>query len=87
MDAVQTSVSTADNLIQLFPNPASSWVYVKSILNNPAKQVQVYDAAGRLVTLLSGQSPTLDVSDLSAGFYSLRIIRDGDVEVAHLAVK
>lgn len=56
----------------VFPNPASSLVYLKDIAN--VQTVVVTDLQGRTVKTVNQTSNTLDVSDLMVGNYILTIV-------------
>jgi DNA/RNA endonuclease YhcR with UshA esterase domain len=62
--------------ISLFPNPASEMLIVQYTVEETA-QAMIYSADGRLVKEipLSGRRPihALDISDIAAGAYQLRI--------------
>lgn len=63
--------------LQLFPVPAMDKVYVR--LNNPSnaiKELQLLDAAGRVLQShsgLSGQQTQLDLADLPNGLYFIKV--------------
>jgi hypothetical protein len=65
-----------NNTYTLYPNPATSNIFVKG-LNGPAL-LQVYDAVGSLMLQLKGKN--VNVKSLPAGAYSLHIVlEDGKV--------
>lgn len=72
-DPVSADDVTADNMVQLFPNPVTSTLSIQTTDNFEA--VTVYDLAGREVfrRSLRGTTGTLDVSELKSGHYILRI--------------
>ncbi|MCB0502225.1 MAG: T9SS type A sorting domain-containing protein [Bacteroidetes bacterium] len=63
----------------IYPNPVSSVLYISTDLK--IKQANVYDASGKLVLQKRLRNNALDVSELSAGNYSLEVLID-DVRVA-----
>ena len=58
---------------KVYPNPASEWVTVES--TNPVGQVVLYDLNGRVVRIQNtdGGSCQVNMRDLSAGFYTMKI--------------
>ncbi|MBL7951715.1 MAG: zinc-dependent metalloprotease [Flavobacteriales bacterium] len=74
-----TGIATNEqSSIQLYPNPASSLVTVE-LPSSGVAQIQLLDAQGRLIQAQqnSGQRALLDVSDVAAGTYMVRITQDG----------
>lgn len=71
-------VATSNVLI--YPNPTTGILNIR-IEDAKDIQINVYDATGRICSKTSvlGSETTLDVSDLSAGAYSLQIVSDGSV--------
>ncbi|MBP6825808.1 MAG: carboxypeptidase regulatory-like domain-containing protein [Saprospiraceae bacterium] len=72
---------------QYYPNPASS----QFVLDLPVEvqSVTIYDSEGKAVRKLeklpAGQN-TIVVSDLSEGFYTIRILKDGQLQSGKLMV-
>lgn len=57
----------------LYPQPARDLLYV-SHAGSPVSQVRIIDQSGRVVkTVLLQQTPSIDVSDVSAGHYFLEL--------------
>ena len=73
--------------VSLYPNPATSYVVVSGIESQAS--LTLVDAAGRLVAAWTASSDrmTLDISQLPAGQYFLRIALQGAVSVKKLMVK
>jgi hypothetical protein len=65
--------------ITVYPNPTSGSITITGLTG--ASQVQLTDATGRLVKEVrtSGAVETLEIAELSAGSYILRIIKDNAV--------
>ncbi|MES2764037.1 MAG: T9SS type A sorting domain-containing protein [Bacteroidota bacterium] len=68
-------------LISVFPNPAHNDITVvlgASLINNTI--IEMYDATGRLVVSekVSGNKTTIDVNSFANGFYTLRILLEGN---------
>ncbi|WP_203296701.1 T9SS type A sorting domain-containing protein [Luteirhabdus pelagi] len=68
----------------LYPNPVSDKLFI--ITDLQVKECALYDATGRLVTVLFNQN-RLDVSSLSSGIYYLTIISDSDEMVKRKIIK
>lgn len=85
-DATQEELAEAG--ISIFPNPASTQLFVK--IENPATVVRLFDATGREVLrseVTGNETVTLDVSDFAAGFYSLQLEVDGKVLTGKVVVE
>ena len=70
------SVLGTENIIQvsdvvLFPNPARDRIEIKS--NVAPTKVQVYNMQGQLVKILTRETRILDVSDLTFGYYYMKL--------------
>jgi hypothetical protein len=65
--------------ITVYPNPARSNITITGLTG--VNQVQFIDAVGRPVRIVrtTGSTENLDISELSAGSYVLRIIKDGAI--------
>ncbi len=69
-----TNEITIDKLIQLYPNPTSNVVYVKTDLTESNFTYTIRDIAGK--TILTGESITqqpISISELSKGMYTITI--------------
>lgn len=78
------------NKIQLYPNPAgsNSTIFIES--ENTAKEMELYDASGRLLAEWKNPKTTIDLSaiDLNKGLYLLSILdKNGNYRSAKLAIK
>ena len=68
------AVDSHGEMVRIFPNPVEDRVYWPT---SSATSVQVYDMLGRKVlhaSSLNGSTPHLDVHELPAGTYSLRLV-------------
>lgn len=63
------------NQIKVFPNPTSNKINVSTPQNGEVKTINVYDLAGRLVSVFKNSS-TVDVSHLKSGSYLMEISFD-----------
>jgi len=77
--------------ITLFPNPADDMLAIGFEPATGAVQVDVLDLTGRVVVSRGANAGTgrmdLDVSDLAAGGYSLRVQLAGSISVQRLVVR
>ena len=88
------SVSNVDlqNDIEVFPNPTSGAVHIRSLTSTLSKaEIYIYAADGRRVAefkekVLSGNITTLDLSHLASGFYQLELWTDGRKMVNRLVL-
>ncbi len=63
--------------LHLYPNPASEKVYLSDRI--PAGRIELYDINGRMVLqqqLIPVHNAAIDISELPAGVYSVRLITD-----------
>lgn len=80
-EVVSTDDATPENVVQLFPNPVTSILNIRTAENFDA--VTVYDVSGREVFRRSLRGTgALDVSGLKPGHYTLKIEGDGKLRVA-----
>jgi|GEM_PF-5370546 len=69
-----TQIITHDNLITVYPNPATSNITITA--QNEIQKIELYDVQGRLVLehlARSEKSINLDISDRATGMYFLKI--------------
>lgn len=71
------------NRVSVFPNPATSYVDIRVDGEVIVTDMEVYDIYGKIVRTLSGtnnelsqQTSRIDISDLSAGMYFIRVNTD-----------
>ena len=69
--------SPDQSLLSLYPNPATTTVYLGDEWSSAPVQVQVVDALGRTVLQDQLNQPVMDISELSPGVYFV-IARQGD---------
>jgi hypothetical protein len=77
----------ATDLLQIFPNPASETVTVKSEI--PLRQVSVYNQTGQVVAreTVNGSVYQLDVSEFDAGIYLFQLETDEGWSSERIIVK
>jgi hypothetical protein len=63
-----------ENLMKIYPNPASSIVNIEFNDNN-LKEISLFDVSGKLINKISSNNNiyTLHTNDLSKGFYTLMV--------------
>lgn len=71
----------------VFPNPASTMVTVRLDADDPEVLIAVIDQQGRTVATATGPVATIDVSQLSAGVYFVRLSGATYTSVKKLIVK
>lgn len=75
-----------DQGLSIYPNPASTQLYVQTAGFNGGAEVQVFDLNGRMQmqTTLNNTGESIDISELPAGMYVLRLEdrQSGRLEVA-----
>lgn len=62
----------AKNQISLFPNPVQDYLYIKADVNKDY-YYQIYNASGQLVRKGKFENNRTNISDLTKGFYLVRI--------------
>ncbi|PPK96663.1 putative secreted protein (Por secretion system target) [Nonlabens xylanidelens] len=82
---------TTINKIELYPNPASDFVFINYVVANDNETILIYNTLGQLiknVNLIQGDSFTrLDVSSLNSGIYLLKVGESNDSQILKLVVK
>ncbi len=82
-------VSISENLSQedifLYPNPAQSFINFKRSGENIANtQVKIFDSMGKFVLSKKLQGQSLNIEDLSSGFYSIELIEGTERNIVRL---
>lgn len=60
--------------IELYPNPASEYVFIKTVTQQDIKSIVFYDIYGRQVLIIPDTNGKIDVSVLTAGSYIVKCI-------------
>ncbi len=85
LTVITTSVTITgiDSQVKVYPNPAHNMITI-STNDSDLQKVSVFDVMGRevLSTNLSGNTETLEISDLTNGLYHMIITTDQGVEAA-----
>jgi hypothetical protein len=81
---LSTGEFATDNSINIYPNPAVSFVTINS--DSTINSIQLYDVQGRLLqTKIENQTEvTFDISNQSNGIYFFKIQSDNGVKVIKL---
>ncbi|MFN5324926.1 MAG: T9SS type A sorting domain-containing protein [Bacteroidota bacterium] len=61
------------DMVTLYPNPTTGQIRIKNLGETNLTSVEVMDMAGRIVYAADGVNETLDLSDLVAGTYLVRL--------------
>ena len=69
----------SESKVSIFPNPSSSVIQLRSAV--PIRQVQISDAAGRMIRIVEHPLNTLTINDLPKGLYYLHIETSEGVSV------
>ncbi len=77
--------------VQMFPNPATDQVTIRTSNNTNLQRVEITNAQGQLVRTVTGQtlssSNSIGVADLAKGFYTFRVIAEEGVGEQKILVK
>ena len=78
-------VKENNNTLNVTPNPASSYIYVE---NAAGSQIYVYNIAGQEVMAIESAkaNETLNVSNLNAGLYIVRVVNGNEVSTAKVSI-
>lgn len=71
----------------MYPNPVSTGKVYISTANNDAKEILIYDVLGTLVLKTTILRKELNVGDLDAGVYVLRVFEKDKVATRKLIIK
>lgn len=64
---------SSDKIISLYPNPAENFIYLKMLEETGKTSGTIYNMEGKLIKQVLLKNNVIDISDLSAGEYLLRI--------------
>ena len=70
---IKTAISEIDNSIKLFPNPVSDYLYITSDYTITIETITIYDLTGKVVKQVKQPGTSVNLSDLSAGYYMLKV--------------
>ncbi len=72
---------------KLYPNPVTDGKVFINTYSNAPKQILIYDVLGTLVMETSLPGKELDLANLDAGVYVLRVIENDNIATRKLIVK
>jgi lysyl endopeptidase len=70
------NTDSADERVEVivFPNPAQDWIYIQNNSDKAIGAIELRDALGRLVSISASLFPTLDISYLTEGIYTITFL-------------
>lgn len=72
--------------LHFYPNPATSKIHIPDL--NSISVIEIVSSSGQIVNRCRiDANDNIDVSDLSVGWYLLRIIKDDEIKIGKLIVK
>ncbi len=83
-----TQDKAALHAIETWPNPADTWIYLSFDPEKiTPKTVELWSVGGHKVASLPASTRVIDISDLPAGIYLLRIITDNGTVTQRVAIE
>ena len=84
-DVEPDGISENTNTLTISPNPASTYIKVE---NTAGSQIAVYNIAGQQVLSIASAeaNETLNVSNLTAGLYVVRVVNGNEVSTAKVSI-
>ena len=70
---------SVSNVLKVYPNPTSDFVYVQTDANHLILKTVVSDITGQSVLILGGDCQKLNIDHLSDGIYFLKVITNKGV--------
>ncbi|MCC6816360.1 MAG: right-handed parallel beta-helix repeat-containing protein [Saprospiraceae bacterium] len=74
-----------DNVINIFPNPARSSLYIQSRI--PIRSIQVYNLDGKLLHVKSNNFDRLDLTSFDSGIYCIKLIDEKNEQIQKVFIK
>lgn len=89
IDSAPLSVSEYSVDVNVYPNPTSDVVRVRTAQNERLLSIELLDLMGRTVSYTTqvSNAPQVDLRDLSSGMYELRVVTDKGMGVKRLIKK
>lgn len=78
-------LTVAENDVRIYPNPASGNIYINA--NAPITLVELIDMTGRVVMTQDGDVKSLNISALTEGIYTLRVVSENGVSLKRVVKK
>jgi hypothetical protein len=75
-DFTITSLNTITflkNIVNIYPNPTSGIISISSIDNSPVDKIEIVDVLGKIVSVKTGNTSQIDISEFSNGVYIFKI--------------
>jgi hypothetical protein len=70
-----------EELIKIYPNPASDFIQIKSAKSMVISKVEVYNELGQLVKSIAENPTLISIGDLSEGIYFVRLTNSSNESV------
>ena len=64
--------------LQIYPNPAQDFIFIKNEMLHPIQEIIILDALGKTKKIIRGNSEQIDISESAKGVYFLQIKNDGN---------
>jgi len=88
VDSIEVTIEVCTGLeelaksgIELFPNPSSGTIHLKSLNSSALSNLEILDVSGRIVHKSAGKLSSdlsLELGDLSPGIYTLKVEKEGE---------
>ena len=78
-------LATADNDVRIYPNPATDNIRINA--NSQITLVELIDMTGRVVMTQDGNVKSLNISALSEGIYTMRVVSENGVSLKRVVKK
>lgn len=78
-------LATADNDVRIYPNPATDNIRINA--NSQITLVELIDMTGRVVMAQDGDVKSLNISALTEGIYTLRVVSENGVSLKRVVKK
>jgi len=88
-EPVNTTYSNAvsNKGISIYPNPSENIVFINGLNFSIETNIKIFDSEGKLVSAFVLNDASIDISDLSTGFYFLEISNMNERYIERLAIK
>jgi hypothetical protein len=71
----KNDVTSIQNKVEIFPNPASEVLYFRNINVNSKRSISIFNMNGQMLSenYINANQKSLDISNLPVGIYSVKI--------------